>query len=484
MRARSLIQALLLAAVASPAAASQATTEGARQLAQSYADYVSRAAIDKGVVSVTPDGDGYVVAWDLQKAMALIDSATGALAMQPFAYRLTPVGDGAWRLEAQSFPSVAFDAPTDQGRFSGMLDLRGFQLDGGYDPVQTDFLRASLAVAAIGSKLDARTDPVERRRHRRGQPRRGIARQERGGGRGRRRGLCPSTKGLTETLVAKPAGDDAPEKIALAVGAASGGISVTGLRAHEIAELWKYAVAHLDDPSTPADALEARFAAALPLWNDFKANLELSDLGAATPLGRATIKTLAEKLGFSGLSDRVRAEFGVSFASLVVEAHAASAWARMLTPASLSLDLQFTGGGFDRARRLALADLSLAEGGVDLSPQTQAEIDAALLAGDPKLTLAPGRLTTPAIDLAFEGGASATGGAASGHFTVSADGLDKTLKALQEIAKTEPDAATAILGVAFIKGLAQTAPDGRLVWKIEIDDGGVTVNGESLPTGK
>ena len=98
--------------------------------------------------------------------------------------------------------------------------------------------------------------------------------------------------------------------------------------------------------------------------------------------------------------------------------------------------------------------------------------------------MAPGRLTTPAIDLAFEGGASATGGAASGHFTVSADGLDKTLKALQEIAKTEPDAATAILGVAFIKGLAQTAPDWRPVWKIEIDDGGVTVNGELLPTGK
>ena len=141
------------------------------------------------------------------------------------------------------------------------------------------------------------------------------------------------------------------------------------------------------------------------------------------------------------------------------------------------------GAGVDQAVQVALADPAFGEGG-ELSSETQAKIDAALLAGDPKLILAPGRLTMPALDLAFEGEATMIGGASGGHFTVSADSLDKTFDLLQEIAKSEPQAQTAILGVTYLKGLAKTAPDGRLVWKIDIDATGVLVNGEPLPTGK
>ena len=104
MRIRRLLPALLVVAAASPALASPATSDGARRLEQSYADYLTRAVIDKGVVSVTPDGDDYVVAWDLEKGIVLLGADPGALKAARFSYRLTPTGDGAWRLAADGFP--------------------------------------------------------------------------------------------------------------------------------------------------------------------------------------------------------------------------------------------------------------------------------------------------------------------------------------------------------------------------------------------
>ena len=110
MRIRRLLPALLVIAAASPGLpspvlASPATSDGARQLEQSYADYLTRAVIDKGVVSVTPDGDDYVVAWDLEKGIVLLGADPGALKAARFSYRLTPTGDGAWRLAADGFPT-------------------------------------------------------------------------------------------------------------------------------------------------------------------------------------------------------------------------------------------------------------------------------------------------------------------------------------------------------------------------------------------
>ena len=109
--------------------------------------------VDKGVVAVTPDGDDYVVAWDLEKGIALLGADPGALKAARFSYRLTPTGDGAWRLAADGFPTLSIDAPTDAGRMTGTFELRGFGLQGAYDPAQTEFLRAKLGVDVAQAKF-------------------------------------------------------------------------------------------------------------------------------------------------------------------------------------------------------------------------------------------------------------------------------------------------------------------------------------------
>jgi hypothetical protein len=488
MSIRRLLPALLATAaispgVLSPAFASPATSDGARRLEQSYADYLTRAVVDKGVVSVTPDGDDYVVAWDLEKGVVLLGADPGALKAARFSYRLTPTGGDAWRLAADGFPTLSIDAPTDAGRTTGTFELRGFGLQGAYDPAQTDFLRAKFGVDVAQAKFKvvdaqqtAETDLAET----------GVSGETRAksaaDGAGVDVASVHSFASLTETIVGAPADGSGPTALTYSIGAGVGEATLTGLRANEIAECWKYVVAHGDEAPIPHE-FDDKLRAALPLWTNLKVAGKLSDIVMKAPFGQAKVKSVAETIGISGLTASALAEFGVQVDGVTIDSPQAPPWAAKLTPASLSFDLKFSGGGFDRAARIALDDPSFAASG-ELSPDAQEKIDAALFAGDPKLTLAPGRFSTPTLDLAYEGEASAVAGQPRGRFVVSADGLDKALALLQEIAGADPEAEAAILGLTYAKGLAKPGPDGRLTWTIEMTGGEVTVNGSPLPMGK
>ena len=483
MRIRKLFPPLLILAAASPAMASPATSDGARQLEQRYADYLTHAVVDKGVVSVTPDGDDYVVAWDLEKGIVLLGADPGSLKAARFSYRLTPTGDGAWRLAADGFPTLSIDAPTDAGRMTGTFELRGFGLQGAYDPAQTEFLRAKLGVDVAHAKfkvVDAQqtadTDAAET----------GVSGETRAksaaDGAGVDVASVHSIASLTETIVGAAADGSGPTALTYSIGGGVGEATLIGLRAKEIAECWKYVVAHGDEAPVPHEFVD-KLRAALPLWTNLKVAGKLSDVVMKAPFGQAKVKSVAETIGLSGLTAPATAEFGVQVDGVTIDSSQAPPWATKLTPASLNFDLKFSGGGLDRAAQIALDDPSFAANG-DLSPEAQDKIDAALFGGDPKLTLAPGRLSTPTLDLAYEGEASTVAGEPRGRLVVSADGLDKALALLQEIAGSDPEAEAAILSLTYAKGLAKTGSDGRLTWTIEFTGGEITVNGSPLPMGK
>jgi hypothetical protein len=483
MRIPRLLPALVAIAAASPALASPATSDGARQLEQGYADYLTHAVIDKGVVSVTPDGDDYVVAWDLEKGIVLLGADPGALKAARFTYRLTPTGDGAWRLAADGFPTLSIDAPTDVGRMTGTFELRGFGLQGAYDPAQADFLRAKLGVdvahakfTVVDAQQTAETDAAETSVS--GETRAKTAAD----GDGVDVASVHSIASLTETIVGASADGAGPTALTYSIGGGVGEATLTGLHAKEIADCWKYVVAHGDEAPIPHE-FDDKLRAALPLWKNLKVVGKFSDVAIKAPFGQAKVKSVAETIGLSGLTAPATAEFGLQVDGVTIDSSQAPAWTAKLTPASLNFDLKFAGGGFDRAAQIALDDPSFAASG-DLSPEAQDKIDAALFGGDPKLTLAPGRLSTPTLDLAFEGEASAVAGEPRGRLVVSADGLDKALALLQEIAGTDPEAEAAILSLTYAKGLAKPGPDGRLMWTIEFEGGDVTVNGSPLPIGK
>jgi hypothetical protein len=485
MHARWTLPGALLVAASSPALAEPATDEGAKAIAQGYADYFTQAVVEKGIVAVAPSGEDYVVTWDLQKALDLTGAPKDALRIDRFSYRLTPGDADAWTVHADRFPDIAFDAPTDKGRVTGALAFSGFRFDGALDLAKTSFLRA-LATAEGATNRFHTADPAQGADIEAAES--GISVETRAktteGGAGIDIAVAQSVERLSETVLALPDKDQgAPFKVTYTIDGMIGGVAISGLRAREIGDLWKYIVAHVDDAQGPPD-VKQRIEAALPLWNDIQANAEFHDLALQTPMVGATLKSLGEKLDLSGLTSEGAAEIGVSIDGLAFQSPLLPAWAESLSPASLSLDLRLADKGLDKAARLALDDPEIGDTG-DLSSETQDQIAQALLDGRPTFVLAPGRLTTPMLDLAFEGEASMSADAPSGHFTFSADGLDKTIALLGEIAKVDPDLQPAVLGVTFLKGLATIGPDGRLAWKVDVTgDGDVSINGTPLSHGK
>jgi hypothetical protein len=65
--------------------------------------------------------------------------------------------------------------------------------------------------------------------------------------------------------------------------------------------------------------------------------------------------------------------------------------------------------------------------------------------------------------------------------TVLARDLDKTIAAMQDLAKSNPDLSQVSFGMMMVKGFAKTDPDGRSRWDISIGrDGSITVNDQVM----
>jgi len=487
VRASSLLSAsVLFTLAASTGWAAPATEDGAKAIAQGYAAYLTQGVIDKGLVSVTPQGDDYLVSWDLQKIIDLAKPPPGTLTVDKFSYVLTLAGDDAWTVKSEHFPPVKFDVTTEKGKMAGTFDLSGFHLDTAYDGKLSEFLTSTALAALLSAKINVVESEgpgdIDVSEAGLAISTRGKAAQD-----GVDVSIVQTIKNLNETVTSSDPNGGGPLKMTFTGGAGTSEASFAALKAREIGDLWKFVVAHADEGHPPPE-VKTRVGATLPLWNDFRVSAELRDLAAdiVTPMVpvHAEMKGLAESFAMSGFAAHSYAEVGVKITDLTTKIAMLPPWSASVQPASLDIDMKVTVDGLDQVAQLALNDPGFGGMG-DLSEATRNKIRDVVLNGHPKLTIAPGRFATPALEISYEGEVVKDGEKPAGHFVLSANGLDKTQALIQEIAKSIPDAQQALLALAFIKGLATTGPDGRLVWKIEFTgDGVVTINGNPMPTGE
>jgi hypothetical protein len=67
------------------------------------------------------------------------------------------------------------------------------------------------------------------------------------------------------------------------------------------------------------------------------------------------------------------------------------------------------------------------------------------------------------------------------NVSIVARDYDKTIAAVQELAKTNPELTQASLGLMMIKGFAKADPDGAQRWDVAVaTDGSISVNGQQI----
>jgi hypothetical protein len=464
-----------------------ATAEGAKALVDSYAAYLSREAIDEGIVAVAPRDDDYVVTWDLQKAIDRAPPSDDKVRIDPFSYVLSPGTEGGWAISADKFPSIGLDVANGAGRMIGRIDVVGFSLKSVYDSSATEWSKTSLGGNTIAMKFHF-TDPGqgEDESFAVASPALDVRARNAAYGSGVDVAAAYQNATVSGSITVPNGAETAPMTVAIGSSGDTGTYAIEGLRGREIGDFWKFVVARADaTPSTPPspDELRSQLGAILPGWRRLGAELTDNDFTVTSPLFSASTKSFQQSFAISGLTSEGGAQFGLKIADLSFASPVAPEWFASVVPASFAFDSHLALRDLDKIAELALADSGFGSG--DLTPETREKMGETLLAGHPTLALAlaPGRFKTPLIEVAFQGDISVDPTAPGGKVVISADSLDKTAALLQEISPTLPAAREALLGLAFVKGLATTDPTGRLVWEIEVKHGDVTVNGTPMPKG-
>src|SRR5260370_18368641 len=136
------VLAMLLATA--PALAETATPDGAKALDESFAAYFGQSAIDRGLITVMPQGDAYLVNFDLQRVADGFNVPGVSLRVGSWSCLTAQLPDGTWSVKSDNFPHIAFRAPVQRGdaakdEFSGTLPINGFVLLGLLDATLTNF---------------------------------------------------------------------------------------------------------------------------------------------------------------------------------------------------------------------------------------------------------------------------------------------------------------------------------------------------------
>jgi hypothetical protein len=475
------ILAILLASA--PALAEPATQEGAKALGESFAAYFGRTAVDQGIIAVTPQGEDYKVTVDPQRVIDGLGLPAGSVKLGALSFLTAPQPDGTWKVGMDGFPSVDVHVATPEGEVGGSLALNGYRFEGVYDPKLAAFLTAKGTVDLIDVKW--MTQGME------------VSLQEAGyllemqasdaGGGAVSAKTHHAVKSVVETVKVTPPAKPgtpqaAPISIVYTLGAMTGDGSMEGMRSRAALNLWAFLVGleGIEHVVEHQDELKTQLLAILPLWSNAEATVSLDGVSAQFPFGSIGLKTLGERLAFSGLTSQGAFELGLKLDGLTLPAPLIPSWSKPLVPTLLDVGFKITIEGLDEIARTLIEDLDL-EADPPLSEESQTKLEDMLASGSPKLVIAPSRLTSPSFDISVEGEMALTKPKPSGKITIEADGFDKSLAIVQAAAQSDPKLQQVLTGLTMVKGLAKQSPDGKPSWVLEYSvDGVFTVNGQKM----
>jgi hypothetical protein len=471
-RATVLAAAAILAASAF-AADKPATAEGARTIKAVFDRFLW--ALPSGLISVKPDGQGYVVSADLSAINDLIEKAGADLRYDPvtIAFKLYEQDDGKWRMVQDSMPRIvahgndassAFEIVNyhqtividpalawwtsgDASGDKGSLATQGPKLEQTVDfgPLKAAYATTVNADGTVSSTVREQVSDIDFK----------VSTTDQDG-------KSTSSSGRLE-------------KAAFNVG-------VDRLNSKKLFDLLGLLSAHRDDLAQHEAELKDMLRPLASPGLRFVEGGEASKLLVGSPLGAIALSGAKFALGLSNAGPDSAIDGTIGAEGLSLPIGLAPPNAASLTPSKI--DLAFTVKGFDfsAAANRAIDSLHLGGSGPVISDDDSAKIAAAFFgAGPVKLVLAPSRVVAPALNSDVQGEVAYSAGKTSGAITVRIHDFDKTMNAVRALGPEM--AAKSLPMVAMAKGLAKTESDGALRWLIEVaDDRSIKVNG--VPLGK
>lgn len=479
------LAAAAVLAVPLAAAAAPADQAGADRLKALVEDYVGRpAAGETPVVTVTPVGDDYEVAIDIDRLAAPIKKLGVEATLGRTVSRVTPKPDGTWAWRVDSFTPWTWAA----GGQTGRLAFEGFRADGVFDPALAAFTRQTMKVDRVVSEQSmpaaGDTPRIDVRRTDEQVDLSGTAAASASGA-GLDVTATQTLRSITETFsLSEGAAKGMPDMEAtLKVGAARAEAKLTGFRNTAFLALWRHLVAHHDKKDfTEGQAdFKTRLRDLGPLFERLDHTATFDTVELETPVGFATLGRVDLTMVATGATTDGTVDFRTTLSGLKVGSLFIPAWAGRLIPSDL--EIRGSATGWNAAAPLAIF-LDRADFAADkpLSDEIAAEMAAkALPKGVVEIVFEGNRVAAKEWDLKIDGRMTAGPAGASGTVTARATGLEQAIAALRDPkagdgGKQAADQLTLALSLAEQK-------DGAAVWRIDFEGDRVSINGREVSPG-
>lgn len=466
------------------AVAGPATDGGAREITDALGRNLGKVWIDKGVISVKPDGEGYDLTLDIGSAKLGLPGDGMTFSLKPFTLRLTPKGERRFAFELPKStleltyrnPALFFSEEGSRRLVNcsgeGLLDLDAFLVSEGN--LQCESSTASNSVGVFGG--EGKTGLISLKLA-------GTAVAD-GNIDGR---ISYEVSSFVETFGAK-IGDALPTSLpkpemTTKVDGIRHDFSVSGLRKTGLTTAFAFlSDRFLRGPGTATRAeIEALAKGVMPLWSNASLKSHYENLSWGTPRGPIKFAVIDAAMKNEGLVEHTDLDGTLSVSGMQVPGTVLPSWAAILVPEKITLDT-----------RLKDLDLeSLVDGAIEVATRggspVPGEMHALLLRvfSNNRATLAfDATATASGYDIKGQGMTSMFP-SQGGKAIISAAGVDAIDAVLAKAAVSDPMSRRAVLGVAFLKGLAKTGSDGRLIWNVEFERqmSKITVNGQSFGPG-
>ena len=463
------VAALLIAA---PALAEPATPEGAKAVLDRYAAIIGQEAIDKGLVSVKPDGDAYLVTWDFGPIIPKPEKpADPTISIAPLSYRETPKGDGAYAWRAEALPEVTI---ADTSNESGTMRFAAENavIDADFDPKAQEPMHAKADIGKFTVDFSMKKDdkPFEYHAATLDQHFDLVAKVGAADGTVDVESHHAAASGAQHVAVSVDSANGAQVDATLNEGARHAGIIVQGLRSKALGELAAYLVANKDKTAPELkQPVAVLLVQALPLFDQFSLTGEQGADKLVSAFAVGGFDKAQTALDINGAAPADHAHWRLAFDKITAASPIFPAWAASMFPLSFDIDLSVDFRGLDEAAKLAIESGFDGDGSAEMGA-----LKARPAHLDSKISL-----HSPILSLDSTGQASLTP-PQSATQRVTVDGLDKVADLVKKIGLAPRDAQQFGAWLATAAKIAKKDAGGHLTWDISGWGPNVIVNGTPL----
>jgi hypothetical protein len=464
--------------LASTASAVDINQQGAKDIETNLSKLLPR-EVGKSFITVNPAGTRYEIVYDFAKLLQKVDPASFTInGLAPWSIFATPEESGLWTIEGTNSLDVSGSftaAGQPKTDFSYAID--SLVSKGVFDPAISYLKSGDFSSKAV--RFSSKTEQEEVSAETGPSNYKLTSSDSEMPGRTNFAG-----SGTIASFVEKISGKEVPP-VEIRADSVDFAAAVNGVSVKNIRDIVAFLIEHSDQKRlrrTESKVFKEMVSKAFPLMTSLNETVTLNKVSVTSVAGNGGADTIDYTIGMSGPTDAMRFDVGMAAKQISFESALVPEMYAAFVPSEMQVQM-----AFPEINAAAFGDELMKIDLSDEKKKTDAETDKMfekLISGGMVVEFPKISARSSVYDVEVSGevrGTPLSKTDYSMNASILVRDFDKTLTAIQELAKANPELNQVSFGLMMVKGFGKADPDGRQRWDVSVArDGSVTVNGQVI----